>query len=220
MKKIGVVLSGCGVYDGSEIHESVLILLAIDKAGAEAVCMAPDIDQMHVINHLTGKEEQGSRNVLNESARIARGNIKKIEDIKASDIDALVFPGGFGAAKNLCDFAVKGADCTVLTNISKLVCEMIDAKKPVGAACIAPTVLAGIFKDENRIKPSLTIGNDKETTQAIEAMGSTHVNCPVKEFTIDEKNKIVSTPAYMLDARISDVAAGIEKMIKAVIDLA
>ena len=126
MKKIGVVLSGCGVYDGSEIHETVFILLAIDKAGAEAVCMAPDVDQMHVINHLTGEEEKGSRNVLNESARIARGNIKKIEDIKASDIDALVFPGGFGAAKNLCDFAVKGADCTVLKNISELVRDMID----------------------------------------------------------------------------------------------
>jgi len=219
MKKIGVVLSGCGVYDGSEIHEAVLTLLAIDKAGAEAVCMAPDVNQMHVINHLTGEEEEGSRNVLSESARIARGHIKNIDDVRAADIDALVFPGGFGAAKNLCDFAVKGVDCTVLENVAGLVNEMIDAKKPVGAACIAPALLAGIFKGTNRIKPRLTIGNDKATAQAIESMGSAHINCPVKEFTVDEENRIVSTPAYMLDAGISDVADGIEKMINAVIGL-
>jgi len=219
MKRIGVVLSGCGVYDGSEIHEAVLTLLAIDKAGAEAVCMAPDVDQMHVINHLTGEEASETRNVLQESARIARGNIKNMKDVKASDIDALVFPGGFGAAKNLCDFAVKGADCTVLKGVADLVREMAEAKKPIGAACIAPALVAGIFKGESAIKPSLTVGNDKGTAQAIEAMGSSHINCPVREFTVDSKNRIVSTPAYMLGTRISEVAEGIEKMVNAVIEL-
>jgi len=219
MKRIGVVLSGCGVYDGSEIHEAVLTLLAIDKAGAEAVCMAPDVDQMHVINHLTGEEASETRNVLQESARIARGNIKNMKDVKASDIDALVFPGGFGAAKNLCDLAVKGADCTVLKGVADLVREMAEAKKPIGAACIAPALVAGIFKGESAIKPSLTVGNDKGTAQAIEAMGSSHINCPVREFTVDSKNRIVSTPAYMLGTRISEVAEGIEKMVNAVIEL-
>lgn len=218
MKKIGVVLSGCGVYDGSEIHEAVLTLLAIDKAGVEAVCMAPDIDQMHVVNHLSGEETGEKRNVLIESARIARGCIKPLSDITAAQIDALVFPGGFGAAKNLCDFAVKGADCSVEPNVAKLVRAMYEAKKPIGAACIAPALIAGIFKGDET-KPSLTIGNDADTAAALEAMGSSHVNCPVKEFTVDSENKIVSTPAYMIGTRITDVAEGIEKMVNSVIEL-
>lgn len=219
MKKIGVLLSGCGVYDGAEIHEAVLTLLAIDKAGAEAVCMAPDIDQMHVVNHITGEETGEKRNVLLESARIARGNIKPLSEIKASNIDALIFPGGFGAAKNLCDFAVKGADCSVQTDVARLVKEVLAAKKPIGAACISPVLLAGIFKGDEKTKPTLTIGNDAATASAIEAMGSSHSNCPVKEFTVDEENKIVSTPAYMIGTKISDVSQGLEKMVNAVIEL-
>ena len=219
MKKIGVVLSGCGVYDGAEIHEAVLILLAIDKAGAEAVCMAPDIDQMHVIDHLTGKETGEKRNVLQESARIARGKITPLSDIKAAQLDALVFTGGFGAAKNLCDFAVKGAECSVRPDVAQLVRDMFEAKKPIGAACISPVLVAGIFRGEKSATPSLTIGNDAETASALEAMGSTHINCPVKEFTVDRKNKIVSTPAYMVGTKITDVAEGLEKMVNAVIDL-
>ena len=218
MKKIGVVLSGCGVYDGSEIHEAVLTLLAIDKAGAEAVCMAPDIDQMHVVNHITGEETGETRNVLLESARIARGAIKPLSDITASQLDALVFPGGFGAAKNLCDFAVKGADCSVQSEVATLVKAMYEAKKPIGAACISPALIAGIFKGDET-KPSLTIGNDADTAAALEAMGSSHVNCLVKEFTVDSENKIVSTPAYMIGTRITDVAEGIEKMVNSVIEL-
>ena len=219
MKKIGVLLSGCGVYDGAEIHEAVLTLLAIDKAGAEAVCMAPDIDQMHVVNHITGEESGEKRNVLLESARIARGNIKPLSDIKANDIDALIFPGGFGAAKNLCDFAVKGADCSVQDDVARLVKEVMAAKKPIGAACISPVLLAGIFKGDESTTPTLTIGNDTATASAIESMGSSHINCPVKEFTVDEENKIVSTPAYMIGTKISDVAQGLEKMVTAVIEL-
>lgn len=218
MKKVGVVLSGCGVYDGAEIHEAVLTLLAIDKAGAEAVCMAPDMEQMHVINHLSGEETGEKRNVLQESARIARGDIKNIAEVNASEIDALIFPGGFGAAKNLCDFAVKGADCSVQPDVARLVKGMVEAKKPVGAACIAPALVAGIFRGE-KASPSLTIGNDKGTAEALEAMGSTHVNCPVRDFTVDRENRVVSTPAYMLGTSISEVAEGIEKMVNAVIGL-
>jgi len=134
MAKIGVILSGCGVYDGSEIHEAVITLLAIDRCGAEAVCMAPDIPQMHVVNHLSGEPAAGeSRNVLVESARIARGKIQDIAKVKASDFDALILPGGFGAAKNLCDFAVKGSDCSVQPEVARLVRETVAAKKPLAA---------------------------------------------------------------------------------------
>lgn len=215
-KKIGVVLSGCGVYDGSEIHEAVLTLLAIDRNGAEAVCMAPDMELAEV-DHLAGQPTGAKRNVLIESARIARGKIKNIADVKADQIDALIFPGGFGAAKNLCDFAVKGAGATVNPEVARLLKEMIAAKKPVGAICIAPALIAATLGKE--FAPEVTIGTDEGTAAAINATGSIHVNCPVKEFVIDKKNKIVSTPAYMLAGSIGEAAEGIEKCVRTVIDL-
>lgn len=219
MAKIGVILSGCGVYDGSEIYETVLTLLAIDRAGAEAVCMAPDIPQMHVINHLTGEPVAGEqRNVLQEAARIARGKIKNLKDVKAADIDALVLPGGFGAAKNLCDFAVKGPDCTVNPEVARLMREIVQAKKPLAAICIAPALVAKVL-GEDRLAPEITIGSDQGTAQALETMGGKHVTCPVREIVIDQKNKIITTPAYMLAERISEAADGIEKTIKTLIDM-
>jgi len=219
-KKIGVVLSGCGVYDGSEIHEAVITLLAIDRAGAEAVCMAPDTEQMHVVNHLTGEPAAGeSRNVLVESARIARGNIRDIKEVKAADIDALIFPGGFGAAKNLCDFAVKGAGCDIHPEVARLVRETVKAKKPLAAICIAPALVSKVLGDD-KLAHTLTIGSDVDTAKALEAMGSTHEACPVSEFIVDRQNKLVSTPAYMLAGRISEAAEGIEKTVKAVLEMA
>ncbi len=216
-KKIGVVLSGCGVYDGSEIHEAVFTLLAIDQNGAEAVCMAPDIDLAEV-NHCTVTETGAKRNVLVESARIARGNIRDLKDVRATDLDAVIFPGGFGAAKNLCNFAAKGPAAVVSPEVARLVREMVAAGKPIGAICIAPALIALILGKE--FAPQLTIGNDAGTAAAINATGSCHVECPVTEFVIDRKNKIVSTPAYMLAERISESAAGIGKAVKAVIELA
>ncbi len=219
-KKIGVVLSGCGVYDGSEIHEAVIALLAIDRAGAEAVCMAPNIEQMHVVNHLTGEPAAGEkRNVLIESARIARGQIKDIAKVKAGDIDALMLPGGFGAAKNLCDFAVKGAECDVQPEVARLVREVLAAKKPLAAVCIAPALVARVLGNE-KLAHKLTIGSDRETAGALEKMGSQHIQCPVNEFVIDEKNKIVSSPAYMLAGRISEAAEGIEKTVRVLLEMA
>ncbi|MDO3377618.1 isoprenoid biosynthesis glyoxalase ElbB [Geoalkalibacter halelectricus] len=219
-KKIGVVLAGCGVYDGSEIHEAVITLLAIDRAGAEAVCMAPNIDQMHVVNHLSGEVAEGEkRNVLVEAARIARGKIKDLATVKAGDIDALILPGGFGAAKNLCDFAVKGADCNVNPEVARLVREVVEAKKPLAAVCIAPALVARVLGNE-KLAHKLTIGTDKGTAEALETMGAQHVSCPVSEFIVDEKNKIVSTPAYMLAGRISEAAEGIEKTVRVVLEMA
>lgn len=215
-KKIGVVLSGCGVYDGSEIHEAVFTLLAIDKNGAEAVCMAPDL-ALDEVNHLTGEATGAKRNVLVESARIARGKIRNIGAVKATDLDAVIFPGGFGAAKNLCNFAVKGADASIHPEVARLLREMAAAKKPIGAICIAPALIAATLGKE--YKPKVTIGTDAGTAAAIQQTGSEHVSCPVTEFVVDTTNKIVSTPAYMLAERISETAEGIEKTVKAVIGL-
>ena len=218
-KRIGVILSGCGVYDGSEIHEAVITLLAIDRAGAEAVCMAPDIPQMHVVNHLTGEPAEGeSRNVLVESARIARGNVKDLATVQVADIDALILPGGFGAAKNLCDFAVSGPDCSVNPEVARLVKAMYSAKKPIAAVCIAPAVLSKVLGSE-KVAHQLTIGTDEGTAAALEKMGTEHIQCPVREFVVDHENKLVSSPAYMLAGNISEAAEGIEKTVKSLIDL-
>ena len=217
-KKIGVVLSGCGVYDGAEIHESVLTLLALDRRGAEAVVCAPDAPQMHVVDHRSGQVEAGaSRNVLVESARIARGAIRDVAQVKADEIDGLILPGGFGAAKNLCDFAVKGASCAVHPEVARLVREVHAQGKPVGAVCIAPALVAKVLGAE---KPRLTIGTDEATAQGLEAMGATHVACAVTEVAVDRERKLVSTPAYMLGKRISEVADGIDKAVGALLAMA
>jgi enhancing lycopene biosynthesis protein 2 len=217
-KKIGVVLSGCGVYDGAEIHEAVLTLLAIDRRGAEAVVCAPDVPQMHVVDHLTGEVEEGaSRNVLVESARIARGAIRDVASVRAEELDGLVLPGGFGAAKNLCDFAVRGPSCTAHPEVARLVCEVHAQKKPVASLCIAPAVVARVLGGE---KPKLTIGTDEATAQGIEAMGASHVPCAATELAVDRERKLVSSPAYMLGKRISEVAEGIDKAVGALVEMA
>ncbi|MFO7983577.1 MAG: isoprenoid biosynthesis glyoxalase ElbB [Desulfuromonadales bacterium] len=217
--KVGVILSGCGVYDGSEIHEAVITLLALERAGAQPVCMAPDMEQMHVVNHLTGEEMPGEkRNVLVEAARIARGDIHDIKKVQAGDLDALIMPGGFGAAKNLCDYAVKGADCDVNEDVARLVRDMHGAKKPIAAVCIAPVMVASILGDD-KISHKLTIGSDEDTAKALEAMGSNHVACPVREFVLDEENRLISTPAYMLAGNVSEAADGIERTVEALLDM-
>ena len=217
MAKVGVLLSGCGFLDGAEIHESVLTLLALDRAGAEIICMAPDMDQFHVINHLTQEVTEEKRNVLVESARIARGEIKNIKEVSASDLDALILPGGFGAAKNLSDFAIKGTDATVEPDVQRLLEEMVAANKPVDAICIAPATLTKALSDKN---PEVTIGSDEGTAAAIEAMGGQHRTCTVDLIHSDEKNNIVSTPAYMLGPSIKHVAEGIQKLVDKVVELA
>ena len=220
MAKVGVVLSGCGVFDGAEIHEAVLTLLALDRRGAEVVCMAPNVDQAHVVNHLTGHEAAGERrNVLVEAARIARGNIRDIATVQAADLDALMFPGGFGAAKNLCDFAFKGKDCQVHPEVARLVRQMHQAGKPIGAVCIAPALLARVM-GQDHVAAQLTIGTDPDTAGQITAMGGVHVACPVTGFVVDKEHRLVSSPAYMLGQRIAEVAEGIDKAVEALLGLA
>lgn len=215
-KRVGVLLSGCGVFDGSEIHEAVLSLLMLDRAGAESICMAPDMDQFNVVNHITKSVMDEKRNVLVESARIARGKIKDLKNINASDLDALIMPGGLGAANNLSDFAAKGSEASVHPEVARLLQEMVSAGKPVGAICISPAILAKALSDK---KPEVTIGNNPDTASAITAMGGEHVTCTVDKICVDKKNKLITTPAYMLGPGIKDVAAGIEKLVNQVLSM-
>jgi enhancing lycopene biosynthesis protein 2 len=188
----------------------VLTLLALDRAGASVVCLAPDIEQRSVVDHRSGTPAESVRNVLEESARIARGKVQDIARVKAAELDALVLPGGYGAAKNLCDFEAAGPKARVNASVLKLVREMHATKKPIGAWCIAPALLAAALKESN---PQLTIGDDPATARALEAMGAKHVVCPVTGLHVDEANRIVTTPAYMYEARIGEVASGIEKAV-------
>ncbi|GGD71984.1 isoprenoid biosynthesis glyoxalase ElbB [Lacimicrobium alkaliphilum] len=217
MKNVAVVLSGCGVFDGAEIYESVLTLLALDTHGAKYQCFAPDMQQYHVINHLTGEEMEGERrNVLVEAARIARGEINKLEDLDVKDFDALLLPGGFGAAKNLSDFALKGSDCTVQPQVERVCKAFAEKGKPAGYLCIAPAMLARIYGRDVK----LTIGNDAETAKAITDMGAEHINCAVTDVVEDTDHKLVTSPAYMLAQNIGEAAKGINKLVDKVLGMA
>lgn len=215
MKKVAVILSGCGRDDGSEIHESVLTLLALDQAGVAACCLAPNISQYQVVDAYHNQVVSEKRNVLVESARIARGNIKPLETAKPEDYDAAILPGGFGAALNLSDFALHGADCQVLPCVTTFIQALAQAKKPVGFICIAPALISKIYGPG----VTQTIGNDHTTAEAIEAMGGIHKPCTVDSCIVDLQHKVVSTPAYMLARSIKEAAAGINQLVTAVIKL-
>jgi enhancing lycopene biosynthesis protein 2 len=217
MSRVAVVLSGCGVYDGAEINEAVLSLLSLEQQGATYQCFAPDIEQLHVINHLTGEPVEGeSRNVLTEAARIARGNVLDLGSAQAEDFDALLVPGGFGAAKNLCNFAVSGTEMEILPEFLALAQAFHAAGKPIGLICIAPVMAAAITGEGTRC----TIGNDPETAAAIAAMGGEHLECPVSEARVDAERKMVTTPAYMLAGSVSEAYAGISECVREVLALA
>ena len=214
MKKIAVLLSGCGVFDGAEIHEATLSLLAISRQGASYEVFAPDINQHHVINHITGEEMDETRNVLVESARIARGQIKDLKEFNPSAFDGLLLPGGFGAAKNLSTWAFEGADASVLPEVEEAITGMVALKKPVGALCISPVILAKVLG-----KVHLTIGNDEGTIDALESLGAIHVQTTHGEVVVDPDYNLVTTPCYMLDASISQIADGVKNVVDAMIKL-
>jgi enhancing lycopene biosynthesis protein 2 len=216
-KRVGVLLSGCGFLDGAEIHEATCTLLSLDRRKAGLVAMAPNVPQMHVVDHLAKQPAAGQgRGVLAESARIVRGQITDLARVRAADLDALILPGGFGVAKNLCSFAVEGRQMKVLPAVEALIRAMRAAGKPMGFICIAPVVAARVLGDGVR----LTIGDDAETAGAIESWGARHVACKVTEIVLDERLKVVSTPAYMLGPWIADVAEGIDKLVAKVLELA
>ena len=215
-KKVAIILSGCGVFDGAEINETVLTALSLDQLGAQVEYFAPDINQHHVLNHLTGEEMPEQRNVLVESARITRGKSRDIRELKAADFDAVILPGGFGVAKNLSDFAFKGADCRVQEDTLQAILQFKEAKKPVGLICISPALSAKIFGEGVRC----TIGDDADTAAAITQMGGVHQDCAVDGIVVDEKNRLVTTPAYMLAQSISEAAKGIHKLVEQVLAMA
>lgn len=212
MKKFAVVLSGCGVKDGAEIHEAVLTLLAIKKHGADYEIFAPDIKQYHVVNHLSGKVMQEERNVLVESARIARGNIKPLSDFQARSFDALVFPGGFGVAKNLCTYAFEGDNCIVNPEISKAIKDMVSLHKPIGAMCISPVIMSKVLGNIE-----ITIGDDEKTIRDVEHMGAVHKKTSHGDVVKDPHRLIYTTPCYMLDANILQIELGTYNLIEAII---
>ena len=214
-KTVGVVLAGCGYLDGAEIHEATLTLLALDREGVTVRYLAPDVPQMHVVGHGTGEPEaEATRNVREESARIARGPVEDLATVQASELDALIIPGGFGAAKNLCSFAVDGPDCSVHPDVARIVEDTFDAGKPLGLMCIAPAIGAKVL---GKHSIHLTIGNDAGTAGALETMGAVHVNAAVDEAVVDPNHKVVSTPAYMLGPSIAPVARGIDKLVSQVV---
>lgn len=216
MTRVAVVLAGCGVYDGAEINEAVLTLLCLEQEGATYQCFAPDIEQMHVVNHLTGEPAEGeTRNVLAEAARIARGNIKPLDQADAGEFDALVVPGGFGAAKNLSNFAVAGDAMQVQSDFLRVARSFHEQGKPIGLICIAPVMAAAICGEGTQC----TIGNDADTAAAITSMGGVHLECPVTEARVDTEKKMVTTPAYMLAGKVSEAYAGIGDCVKSVLSL-
>ena len=211
--KFAVVLSGSGVFDGSEIHETTLSLYAIMKNGGEYEIFAPDIDQHHVINHITGEEMNEKRNVLIESARIARGQIRNLRDFRADDFDAILFPGGFGAAKNLSSFAFDGVNCKINGEVENTIRAMKDQNKPIGALCISPVLVAKLLDGVQ-----LTIGQDKGTADAVEQMGAKHKKTNHGEVIMDKENKVFTTPCYMLDSNILQIGEGADNVVKAIIE--
>lgn len=213
-KRFAVILSGCGNKDGAEIHESVMTLWAIHKHGAEYQCFAPDIPQHHVLNFINDQEMAESRNVLVESARIARGNIKNLKDYKAADYDGLIMPGGLGAAKNLSSFAFDGPDCAVNEDVARAVQETAAHKKPIGALCIAPAIVAKVLGNI-----TVTIGQDAGTEAALAKMGAVHEKTTHGEIAIDKEHRVVTTPCYMLDARVDQIGEGAENLVMAVLEM-
>lgn len=217
MKKIAVILSGCGYLDGAEITESVSVLIALHQQGAQVRCFAPDME-ITVMNHLKGEPTTEKRQVLTEAARICRGHIENITHLSTKDFDGLALPGGFGAAKNLSNWAQRGSQCEVHPEVARVLREFHEQSKPIAAACIAPTLLAKVLGSEH---VTLTIGNDKATATEIEKTGARHVDCPVDDYVSDRETKVVTTPAYMYDnATPAEVFKGISSMIQELVEWA
>lgn len=224
--KIGVLLSGCGVYDGVEIQEAVLTLLAIEEIGAKAVCIGLNQNQHHVINHLTGEEMPEKRNMLIEAARIARGEIQDITTVAPADLDALVIPGGFGSAKNFTSWAFDGPEGSIDSKVKLLIVNMVNVGKPIAALCVSPIVVAKAMEGSS-VKAKLTIGTDiapspydiKGFSNGLESLGASTTMKMIDEIEIDKENKIITAPCYMMEASIVEVRKNIRKAIETIRDM-
>ncbi len=211
MKRVGVVISGCGFMDGAEIQETVAALAALDNHGLKAVCFAPDVDQMHVVNHFTKSVAEGeTRNVLVESARIARGNISPLKENSLDDLDAVLLPGGFGAAKNLSDYAVKGVEMEILPVLETVLRKIVQAGKPIGALCISPVLLVKILQGKS---PQLTLGAAGPDSENLEKLGGRHQITNHEEIVVDQEFKLITGPCYMLDASVGNIIKGADAVV-------
>lgn len=227
MKTIGVILSGCGVYDGSEIQEAVSVLIALDELGADAVCLAPDMNQHHVVNHLTGEEMSQERNVRVEAARIARGEVTSLSEVDVSALDGLVLPGGFGAAKNLSTWAFDGPESTVREDVANLIRTLVEAGKPIAALCVTPVVVAKALEGTGR-SVQMTLGTTLDASpydvaafhQGLAATGVHPVECALGELIVDEENNIITTPCYMMDAGPARIFESVRKACARLLEMA
>lgn len=219
MKRIGVLLSGCGVKDGSEIHEAVLTLLYLDQRGVERTCIAPQMAQARVVDHLTGQPMPGERDVLVESSRLARGEVMPLARVRPEELSGLILPGGLGAALNLCDYALQGRAMRVRPDVAELLLALHAQGKPIGAICIAPVLVAKVFGDRG-IAIEVTVGDSTGVAADIAAFGAVHVMRRVDEIHVDRAHRIVSTPAYMLGGNVAQIAPGIERVVDSVVKLA
>lgn len=217
-KRVGVLLAGCGHRDGAEIHEATCTLIALDKAGCQIVGIAPDLNQLQVTNHIDGSPMGGARNIMVEAARIMRGNIRSAAEVNIGDLDALIIPGGFGAALNFCNYGLAGRNCGIDNSVKGLILGCVKAKKPLGAVCISPIVVAKALEGTG-IKVTLTIGSDSNVAADIEYFGAKHEKCKVDDVVIDRANKVVTTPAYMLATRVGEVEAGVTKLVNEVLNM-
>lgn len=213
--KFAIVLSGCGVYDGAEIHEATMTMLAVESKGCQYEMFAPNINQYHVINHLTGDVMDESRNVLVEAARIARGNIRALSEYSAKEFDGIIFPGGFGVAKNLCSYAIDGTEMRIDKIVAGAVRETHSLKKPIGALCISPIMIAALIPGAE-----VTLGSDTKFNGEVSNLGGKHKTTQNRQVVVDTINRIVTTPCYMNDATITDIARGAELVVKEMIALA
>lgn len=203
MKRVAMILSGCGVNDGSEMTEAAGLIIALSQAGYAIRFYAPDRAQHDVIDHAAARPMQDTRNILVESARIARGQIEPLSALSTAHADAVVLPGGFGVAKNLSNFAARGQDARLAPDVAEALAPFLAAGKPLVALCAAPLVLGLLARDAGIEGARLTFGHEAEGTeliQAIEAWGQKHVEMPVDEACIDSRHHLVSVPAYMYGA--------------------
>ncbi len=219
MRRFGVLLSGCGVHDGSEIHEATMTLYHLDRMGVERVCLAPDALQARVFDHAGGKQADERRNMLIEAARIARGDIMPLGQADPDSLDGLLIPGGLGAALNLCDYGARGREMSVRDDVDALLWGFHERKRPIGAICIAPVIVAKVF-GSRAMAVEVTIGGDPKVSADIEAMGAVHVMHLVDEIHVDRQHKVVTTPAYMLGKNVAEIAPGIERLVDAVLAMA
>jgi enhancing lycopene biosynthesis protein 2 len=210
MGPVAIVLSGCGYKDGSEITEAVSLLIALSEKNIPYKIFAPSLKFSATFHR--GEGSAGDRNTLEESARIARGHVDDLNTLQPAAFEGLAFPGGFGAAVHLCNFASQGAKATVLPVVKKTIESFYNDQKPILAMCIAPALVSCVLGHHH---VTVTIGNDADTAAELAKTGAVHENCAVDHFITDRDHRVVTTPAYMYDSATPiQVFTGVRKAVQ------